>query len=48
MTDLITPLQLVVVSLAGWVNRPQVAVIDYLEEENRVLRDLLAPKARGT
>jgi transposase InsO family protein len=28
------------VSLAGWVNREQLAVIDYLKEENRVLREL--------
>ena len=24
---------------AGWVNRPQLDVIDYLQEENRVLKE---------
>ena len=33
-----TPLQ---VPLAGWVNRHQQHVIEYLVEENRVLRDQL-------
>ena len=31
-------LQLLLLGLAGWVNRYQQAVIDYLQEENRVLR----------
>lgn len=29
---------------AGWVNRKQADVIDYLKEENRVLREMLGPK----
>ena len=44
MIDLITPLNMLLVALAGWVNRSQVAVIDYLQEENRVLRDLIPDK----
>ena len=32
-------LQLLVVALAGWVNDQQRDVIDYLQEENRVLSD---------
>jgi putative transposase len=32
------PWQLLVVSLAGWINRHQRDVIDYLQEENRVLK----------
>lgn len=34
-------LQLLVVTMAGWVNRGQQQVIDYLVEENRVLRQQL-------
>ena len=33
-------LQMMLVAVAGWVNREQLAVIDYLKEENRVLREL--------
>ena len=41
MTNVIHPFQLLVIALAGWLNRHQQAVIDYLIEENRVLKDLL-------
>lgn len=34
------PLQFLFLLLAGWVNREQEAVIEYLREENRVLREL--------
>jgi len=34
------PLQFLLVLLAGWVNRHQDAVIEYLKEENRILREL--------
>ena len=34
-------LQLVVLTLAGWVNRHQEDLIDYLWEENRILRERL-------
>lgn len=30
--------------MAGWIQREQAAVIDYLQEENRVLRQQLAGK----
>src|SRR6266542_1815336 len=33
------PLQFLLLLFAGWVNRKQVEVIDYLKEENRVLRE---------
>ena len=36
-----TPLQMILVALAGWVNEQQLAVIEYLKEENRVLREQL-------
>ena len=41
MTNVIHPFQLLVIALAGWLNRHQQAVIDYLIEENRVLKDQL-------
>jgi hypothetical protein len=31
--------QILLTSLAGWVNRNQQAVIDYRREENRVLKE---------
>jgi hypothetical protein len=33
------PLQVLLVALAGWVNRHQQHVIEYLIEENRVLKE---------
>ncbi len=41
MTNVIHPVQLLAIALAGWLNRHQQAVIDYLIEENRVLKDQL-------
>jgi len=41
MTNVIHPFRLLVIALAGWLNRHQQAVIDYLIEENRVLKDQL-------
>src|SRR3979490_554895 len=35
------PLQLLLVTFAGWVNRRQLDVIAYLQEENRVLKERL-------
>jgi hypothetical protein len=37
-------LQFLVSLFAGWVNRSQQDVIEYLEEENRVLREQLGGK----
>ena len=31
--------QILVVALAGWLNRQQQDVVEYLQEENRVLRE---------
>jgi putative transposase len=39
MTADVYPLQVLLVTLAGWVNRHQQQVIEYLVEENRVLRE---------
>ena len=41
MTADVPRLQLLLVSLAGWINRYQQHVIEYLVEENRVLREQL-------
>ena len=35
------PFRLLVVSIAGWLNQQQRDAIDYLREENRVLREQL-------
>ncbi|MFT5411050.1 MAG: putative transposase, partial [Verrucomicrobiales bacterium] len=40
----IHPFHLLLSALAHWANREQAAIIDYLREENRVLRDRLGPK----
>jgi transposase len=37
-------LQFLVLTVVGWVNRHQEDLIDYLREENRVLRELLGPQ----
>ena len=37
-------LQFLVLTFAGWVNRHQDDLIDYLREENRVLREPLGPR----
>ena len=37
-------LQFLVVAVAGWINQQQRDVIDSLQEENRVLREQLAPR----
>ena len=41
MTNVIQPFHLLVIALAGWLIRHQQAVIDYLIEENRVLKEQL-------
>ena len=38
------PLHLLVLAVAGWLNRRQAAAVQYLREENRVLRDLLGTR----
>ncbi len=41
MARVIRPWQIFVVAAAGWISRHQDAVIEYLREENRVLRQQL-------
>ncbi len=38
---LFQPWQLLLVTLAGWINRQQQDVIDYIQEENRILKSKL-------
>jgi putative transposase len=38
-----SPFRFVLVALAGWINQQQRDVIDYLQEENRALREQLGP-----
>ena len=46
MVNVIQPLHLLVIALAGWLNNHQQAVIDYLIEENRILKDQLDGQRR--
>ena len=39
-----SPLRFILVTLAGWMNQQQRDVIDYLQEENRALREQLGPR----
>jgi putative transposase len=39
-----TPWQFIMVALAGWMNRQQQEIIEYLREENRILREKLGHK----
>ena len=41
MTHVLQPFHLLVIALAGWLERHQQAIIDYLIEENRVLKEQL-------
>jgi len=41
MSNAIQSFHLLVIALAGWFNRQQQVVIDYLIEENRVLKEQL-------
>ena len=41
MSPLLLPFRLVLLVFAGWVNRHQLDVIEYLQEENRVLKERL-------
>ncbi|HEY6290287.1 MAG TPA: IS3 family transposase [Terriglobia bacterium] len=41
------PFRLLLISLAGWLNQHQQDVVDYLQEENRVLREQLGGERLG-
>ena len=36
------PITMLLMMLAGWINREQQQMMDYLKEENNILRDELA------
>src|SRR5215831_20331485 len=38
------PFRFVLISVAGWMNQRQLQMIEYLQEENRVLREQLGSK----
>ena len=44
MATVLHPWQILVAAMAGWITRQQDAVIDYLQEENRVLKQQLGRK----
>src|SRR6516162_2673639 len=46
MRPALDPFRLLLISLAGWLNQRQQGVIDYLQEENRILREQLGDKRR--
>jgi putative transposase len=41
MPRVLDPFRFVVIAIAGWMNQHQLQIIDYLREENRVLREQL-------
>ena len=44
MTRRFDPFQFVLIALSGWINGRQLLLIDYLREENRVLREQLGER----
>jgi len=44
MSQALDPFRFVLIALAGWINHHQYQVIDYLREENRVLREQLGER----
>src|SRR6202048_3266286 len=41
MSGVLDPFRFVLIAVAGWMNQRQLQVIDYLREENRVLKEQL-------
>ena len=44
MRSVLNPFQFVVITIAGWMNQHQQQVVDYLLEENRVLREQIGSR----
>jgi hypothetical protein len=44
MSPSLAPLKRLLMMFAGWVNRQQLGVIEYLKEENRILRERLGER----
>src|SRR5258707_12949975 len=42
MARVLDPFRFVLIAVAGWMNQHQLQIIDYLREENRVLREQLS------
>ena len=42
MRGILDPFRFVLISIGGWINEEQQQAIDYLREENRVLREQLS------
>jgi hypothetical protein len=41
MTKFLDPFRFLLIAMSGWMNQQQRELIDYLQEENRVLREQL-------
>src|SRR3954462_12231008 len=44
MPKVLGPVQFLMIALAGWMNQRQLQTIEYLREENRVLREQLGDR----
>jgi len=44
MTKSLDPFRFLLIALSGWMNQQQLQLIDYLREENRVLREQLGQR----
>ena len=44
MLRVLDPFRFVLIAVAGWMNQWEYQMIDYLREENRVLREQLGPR----
>src|SRR5687767_12501002 len=44
MSSALDPVRFVVIAVAGWMNQQQLHAIDYLREENRILREQLGTR----
>src|SRR5438270_3250387 len=44
MPRVLDPIQFVLIAVAGWMNQRQLQMIEYLREENRVLREQLGDR----
>src|ERR687897_3758080 len=44
MPTVLDPLRFVLIAVAGWMNQRQLQMIEYLREENRVLREQLGDR----
>ena len=45
MSGVLDPFRFVLIAVAGWMNQRQLQVIDYLREENCVLREQLGGRS---